>query len=246
MVSRPTFTLSFRLNNGLILVFIKITSTWSERIIYGKKCNNNLLKKKEIVIKIPVLSKMKAPQNISFLMINWYTIFTTIWELMLHFPVLVLTSYDDFGTQYPAAIIVCRHWACAPFPLFSPTDFPLPKKMQTVVTRKIVPLQILTHTHTHSRLWPNPPRTSFVLSFVPVLNTSHRLCTRMTSEDRWEQRTDSRGPIVPIEKCPQRVWSYKLTRTHWKEMLAFILVLGTSNQIWKLKISHIFLFHLKE
>ena len=33
----------------------------------------------------------------------------------------------------------------------------------------------------------------------------------MTSEDRWEQRTDSRGPIVPIEKFPRRVWSYKLT-----------------------------------
>ena len=29
----------------------------------------------------------------------------------------------------------------------------------------------VVHTHTHSRLWPNPPRTSFVLSFVPVLKT---------------------------------------------------------------------------
>ena len=43
------------------------------------------------------------------------------------------------------------------------------------------------------------------LLFFPLslyLTHSHRLCTRMTSEDRWEQRTDSRGPIVPIEQCP--------------------------------------------
>ena len=37
----------------------------------------------------------------------------------------------------------------------------------------------------------------------------------MTSEDSWEQRTDSWGPIVPIEKCPRTVWPYKPTHvTH--------------------------------
>ena len=54
------------------------------------------------------------------------------------------------------------------------------------------------------------------LLFFPLslyLTHPHRLCTRMTSEDRWEQRTASRGPIVPIEKCPQRVWPSLYTET---------------------------------
>ena len=76
----------------------------------------------------------------------------------------------------------------------------------------------LTLTHTHPHPYPHtvvhdhPPRTSIVLSFVPVLNTLP--CTRMTSEDRWEQRTDSQGPIVPIEKCPRRVWPSLYAHTH--------------------------------
>ena len=48
---------------------------------------------------------------------------------------------------------------------------------------------------------------------LPNLRQPYRLCTRMTSEDSWEQRTDSRGPIVPIEKCPRMVWPYKRTQT---------------------------------
>ena len=69
--------------------------------------------------------------------------------------------------------------------------------------------------HTHTVVYDQTLRGP--LLFFPLslyLRHSHRLCTRMTSEDRWEQRTDSRGPIVPIEKCPRRVWPYKLTHTH--------------------------------
>ena len=59
-----------------------------------------------------------------------------------------------------------------------------------------------------------------LLLFFPLslyLRHSHRLCTWMTSEDRWEQRTDSRGPIVPIEKCPRRVWQSLHTQTAFVE-----------------------------
>ena len=51
---------------------------------------------------------------------------------------------------------------------------------------------------------------------LPNSRQPYRLCTRMTSEDSWEQRTDSRGPIVPIEKCPRTVWLYKRTHTFSK------------------------------
>ena len=70
------------------------------------------------------------------------------------------------------------------------------------------------HTHTHTVVIDQTLRG--LLLFFPLslyLRHSHRLCTRMTSEDRWEQRTDSRGPIVPIEKCPRTVWPYKPTHT---------------------------------
>ena len=61
------------------------------------------------------------------------------------------------------------------------------------------------------------PLLFFSLSLY--LTHSHRLCTRITSEDRWEQRTDSRGPIVPIEKFPRRVWPSLYTPTfHWANL----------------------------
>ena len=78
----------------------------------------------------------------------------------------------------------------------------------------------ICHTHTHSVVYDQSIRG--LLLFFPLslyLRHSHRLCTRTTSEDRWEQRTDSRGPIVPIEKCPQRVWPYKLTHTHTHKLV---------------------------
>ena len=70
------------------------------------------------------------------------------------------------------------------------------------------------YTHTHALV--NDQTLQGPLLFFPLslyLTHSHRLCTRMTSEDRWEQRTDSRGPIVPIEKCPRRVWPSLYTHT---------------------------------
>ena len=80
-------------------------------------------------------------------------------------------------------------------------------------------------THTHTVVYDQTLRG--LLLFFPLslyLRHSHRLCTRTTSEDRWEQRTDSRGPIVPIEKCPRRVWSYKLTHTVHMALVGYLIV----------------------
>ena len=79
-----------------------------------------------------------------------------------------------------------------------------------VISPRFECLNKLTHTVVYDQTLRG------LLLFFPLslyLRHSHRLCTRMTSKDLWEQRTDSRGPIVPIEKCPRRVWPYKLTQT---------------------------------
>ena len=71
------------------------------------------------------------------------------------------------------------------------------------------------HSNTHTLV--NDETLRGPLLFFPLslyLTQFHRLCTRMTSEDRWEQRTDSRGPVVPIEKCPRRVWPSMYRRIH--------------------------------
>ena len=79
---------------------------------------------------------------------------------------------------------------------------------------------------THSRLWPYPPRTSWVFP----------LCLEDLTAFPWDlldewcprtadlQRTDSRGPIVPIDKCPRRVWPYKLLEvwTQYRLLLSFL------------------------
>ena len=83
----------------------------------------------------------------------------------------------------------------------------------------------ITKTHTHTLV--NDQTLRGPLLFFPLslyLTHSYRLCTRMTSKDRWEQRTDSRGPIVPIEKCPQRVWPSLYTPyTHTQSCVRCIL-----------------------
>ena len=73
----------------------------------------------------------------------------------------------------------------------------------------------LPHTHTHTVVYDHTLRGPLLFFLLlPNSRQPYRLCTRMTSEDSWEQRTDSQGHIVPIEKCPRTVWLYKLSHTH--------------------------------
>ena len=70
------------------------------------------------------------------------------------------------------------------------------------------------------------PSRGHLLFFLLLPNSRqpYRLCTRTTSEDSWEQRTNSRGPIVPIEKCPRTLWPYKptvLKHQKWWDILKF-------------------------
>ena len=69
---------------------------------------------------------------------------------------------------------------------------------------------------THTCLYDHNLR-GHLLFFLLLPNSRqpYKLCTRTTSEDSWEQRTDSRGPIVPIEKCPRTVWLYKRKSTKY-------------------------------
>ena len=80
-----------------------------------------------------------------------------------------------------------------------------------VISPRFECLNKRTHTQVVNDQTLRGPLLFFPLSLY--LTHSHRLCTRMTSEDRWEQRTDSRGPIVPIEKCPRRVWPSLYTQS---------------------------------
>ena len=73
----------------------------------------------------------------------------------------------------------------------------------------------IKNSHTHTVVIDQTLRG--LLLFFPLslyLRHSHRLCTRTTSEDRWEQRTDSWGPIVPIEKISSEGMAIQNSHTH--------------------------------